>query len=162
MRSGPTARSWRPVGVREGQSSSDKELKAMADDPVEDGLRPWGGSAMLFENHGCHSLVQRLKVVALSLAIGRHLVCSSLRSSLTTLSSGATVWILTSGHSSDHGGSIMRTSALWMGRTLPGAGCPSGVIWSQDKHGLLCGGGEAGLPGKLRQQIPNAIMSSGV
>ena len=31
-----------------------------------------------------------------------------------------------------------------------------------DEHGLFRGGGEAGLPGKLRDQVPVAIMSSGV
>ena len=32
----------------------------------------------------------------------------------------------------------------------------------RDEHGLFRGGGEASLAGKLRQQIPAAIMSSGV
>ena len=54
----------------EGQSLSDKELEAVMDDLVEDGLRPGGGSAILFEDQRCHALVQRLEVIALSLAIG--------------------------------------------------------------------------------------------
>ena len=59
-----------------------------------------------------------------------HLVNFSRRSSLATVRSGPTVWIFTSSHSSDPCGSMMCTSARWMGRTLPGAGCPSSWIWS--------------------------------
>ena len=59
-----------------------------------------------------------------------HLVISSRRSSLATLRSGLTVWIFTSSQSSEPCGSMMCTSALWMGLTLPGAGCPSSWIWS--------------------------------
>ena len=49
---------------------SDKELEAVMVDPVEDGLRPWGGSAILLKDHWRRSLVQRLEAVALSLATG--------------------------------------------------------------------------------------------
>ena len=55
------------------------------------------------------------------------------RSFLATVRSGPTVWILTSSHSSEPCGSMMWTSARWMGRTLPGAGCPSswiGLEWA--------------------------------
>ena len=46
-------------GVRRGQSLklSDKELETVMDDPVEDGLRPWGNSATVFEDRRCQSLV---------------------------------------------------------------------------------------------------------
>ena len=37
-----------PLGMREGHSLSDKELETMMDNPIEDGVRPGGGSAILF------------------------------------------------------------------------------------------------------------------
>ena len=49
-----------PFGMREWQSLSDKELKAMVDDPVEDGLRPGGGAAILLKDHWGHPLLQCL------------------------------------------------------------------------------------------------------
>ena len=47
-------------GVRERYALSDKDLLSVVDDPVEDGVRPWGGSAILFKNNRCHPLVQSL------------------------------------------------------------------------------------------------------
>ena len=56
-----------PFGMREWHSLSDKDLEVV-DDPVENGLHPGGGAAILLEDHECHPLLQRLKVVAISLA----------------------------------------------------------------------------------------------
>ena len=99
-------------------------------DLVENGLRLWGGPAILFEDHWCHSLVQRLEVVAVSLAICPAFGLFFSEKFLATLNSGATVWILTSNQSSDPFGSMMWMSARCMGLTLPGAGLPLDMIWS--------------------------------
>ena len=47
-----------------------------------------------------------------------------------------------------------------MGRTLPGAGCPSSRILIRDEHGLLSGGRHSRLPGKFREEIPDSVVST--
>ena len=49
-----------PFGKREWHSLSDKDLETVVDDPVENGLRPGGGTLILLEDHRRHSLFQRL------------------------------------------------------------------------------------------------------
>ena len=69
------------------------------DDPVEDSLCPRGGPAVLLKGKWCHPLVQRLEIVALSLAINPAL---GLFFSVQFLGyTGVTVWILTSSQSSE-------------------------------------------------------------
>ena len=114
-----------PFGVRAWHSLSDKDLEVVADDPVENGLRSGGGMAILLEDHGRRPFLQRLKVVAISLAICPAFICFVFFEKFLGY---AKLW----GHcvdldiepQSDPRGSTMCTSALCMalcmGRTLPG------------------------------------------
>ena len=49
---------------------SDKELQAVVDYTIENGLRPGGGLATLFDDDRCHPLFQCLQVVAVFLTVG--------------------------------------------------------------------------------------------
>ena len=110
--------------VRRGTQASHQlltRLTRLTHDPVKDGLLHGGRPAKLFQDHRSHSFVQSLQVVAISLAACLALsLLFSEKFLWLTFSSGPTVWILTSNHNSDPWGSMMCTSALWMGRTLPG------------------------------------------
>ena len=119
-----------PLGIGEWHALSGKELQSMVDDPVKGGLCPGDSSAKLFQDHRGHSLVQCLWVVAISLATRPAFGLFFSGKFFGYVELWGTVWILTSNHNSDPWGSMMWTSTRWMGRTLPGAGWPSGMSWS--------------------------------
>ena len=52
-----------------GVSLSDKELKPVVNDPVEDGLGPGGRSAKLLQHHCRHAPVQSLQIISVTVAI---------------------------------------------------------------------------------------------
>ena len=52
---------------------SDKELRAVVYEPLENGMCPWGSATILLEHHRDHALVKVVEVIAMSLAI-----CSAL------------------------------------------------------------------------------------
>ena len=58
-----------PLSEGVGSALSDKELKSVVNDSVEDGLGPGGRSAKLLQYHRCHPSFQRLEVVAIPLSI---------------------------------------------------------------------------------------------
>ena len=58
-----------PLGEGVGCALSDKELKSVVNNPVEDGLGSGGRPAKLFQYHRCHPSIQRLEVVNIPLSI---------------------------------------------------------------------------------------------
>ena len=48
---------------------SDKELCSVLDKSLEDGMCPWGSTAVLFKHHRDHALVKLIKVIPVSLTI---------------------------------------------------------------------------------------------
>ena len=102
----------------------------MVYDPVEDGLGPGGRSAKLFQHHGRHASIQGLQIVSFSLSICPalgHLFSEKLFGHIEIQVDSVDL------HIQPELGALrfmMCTSALWMGLTLPGAGCPSSWIWS--------------------------------
>ena len=91
-----------------------------------------------------------------------HLVISSRRSSLATLRSRLTVWIFTSNQSSEPCGSMMCTSALWMGLTLPGAGCPSSWIWSGMSMACSVVAVKPACRASLAMKVSDAVVPAGM
>ena len=102
----------------------------MIDNAVKDGLSPGAVRPNCSRTTGIMPLSRACKLNPSLCPYALHLVNISRKSSFATTKSGLAVWMFTSSQSSEPCGSMMLMSALWMGRTLPGAGCPSSCSWS--------------------------------
>ena len=58
-----------PIRERERGSLSDKDLEPVVDDPVKNGLSPWGYPAKLLQDHRRHPFVKSLSIISVPLAI---------------------------------------------------------------------------------------------
>ena len=123
---------------------------------------PGGGPAVLLEDTGRHTFFQSLKVIPISLA-----VCPAFGVFFSEkLVGNGEVW----GHRVDLDVQPefgpCRLSDVDVGSVNGSHTAPSSLtIWHDlvwDEHGLLDGGGEASLPGKFGNEIPNAIVCSSV
>ena len=52
-----------------GNSLSDKELDPVVDEPLENGVCPWGSAPVLFKHHWDHATIQLIEVISMALAI---------------------------------------------------------------------------------------------
>ena len=149
-----------PFGEGVGSALSDKELKSVVDNPVEDGLGPGGRPAKLFQYHRCHPSVQSLEIVAVPLSICpafRHFFSEKFLADIEVNVDGVDLDVQP------------ELRALWFDdvyiSTVDGSHTARGRLsirldLIRDEHSLLSGGRQACLPGKFGNEVPNAVMPS--
>ena len=132
----------------------------MVDDAIEDGLSPGGCSAKLLKNHRRHSSALKIKPISLAIcpAFGlffseKLLGHSEVRVDCVNLHVQPELGALR--FDNVHVSLVDGTHAARRRLSIL-----LKLVW--DEHGLLCGGCESCLPGKLGYQISDAIMSASV
>ena len=151
-----------PFSEGVGSALSDKELQSVVNDPVEDGLGPGGRPAKLLQYHRCHPSVQRLKVIAIPLSICPafcHFFSEKFLADVEVNVDGVDLDVQP------------ELRAMWFNDVyispVNGPNTARGRLsirldLIRDEHGLLNGGRQSCLPGKFGNEIPDAIMPSGM
>ena len=132
----------------------------MVDDAVENGLGPGGRPAKLFQHHRCHASIQCLEVVAVPLAI-----CPTLRHFFSEkLSGNREIWPDSVNLDVQPQFRPLRLDDVDIG-SVDGAHTARGRLpilsdLIRDEHSLLSGGRHSRLPGKLREEVSDSVVSA--